>query len=309
VKRRKAGLTFQECAEQYIAAHKAGWKNSKHSAQWASTLSTYAYPKIGLEPVNEIDTAAVMRCLQPIWADKNETAARLRGRIEAILDWARVSEYRSGENPARWRGHLQKLLAKRAAVSKVRHHPAMPYSEVPEFFRRLAMQNGIAARSLSFLILTATRTSEVTGARWREIDLKERLWIIPAERMKMGKEHRVPLSASCAAVLDAMKQLGEESDGLIFPGAKPGIPQSENTMLALLRRMDCAHVTVHGFRSSFRDWAAETTPYANEVLEKALAHGIKDKAEAAYRRGHLFDKRVSLMKDWADFCEGRTLAK
>ena len=234
-------------------------------------------------------------------ATKPETASRLRGRIEAVLDWATVRGYRKGENPARWRGHLDKLLPARSKVRKVEHHPALPYVELADFITALRSQDGIAARALEFLILTATRTGEVIGARWDEIDLEEKIWIVPAARMKAGREHRVPLSTAALAILSEMKE-SRESD-FVFPGGKKGKPLSNMAMLAVLKRMDRGDLTAHGFRSSFRDWAAERTNFPREVAEMALAHVVDDKVEAAYRRGDLFEKRRQLMEAWARFCE------
>jgi integrase len=291
--------TFDDCALSYISAHKAGWRNAKHAAQWQSTLDTYAKPVFGSLPVQTVDTALVMKVLEPIWTVKPETAGRLRGRIEAVLDWATVRGYRRGENPARWRGHLNKLLANRAKVRKVAHHPALSYDEIADFMTALRAQEGTAARALEFLILTAARTGEVIGARWAEVDLQQRIWIVPAERIKGGKEHRVPLSRSALALVEAMKGSSGE---FIFPGGKRGRPLSNMAMLKLLVRLKRANVTAHGFRSTFRDWASERTSYPREVAEMALAHVVGDKVEAAYRRGDLFEKRRRMMEEWSRFC-------
>lgn len=291
-------LTFRECAEQYVAAHRAGWRNSKHAAQWRATLATYADPIIGSLPVQTIDTALVLKVIEPMWSKKTETAGRVRGRIEAILDWATVRSCRQGENPARWRGHLDKLLPARRRVRKVRHHAALPYYELPDFMTALRAQGGVAARALEFLILTAARTGEVIGARVAEINGS--IWTIPAGRMKVGTEHRVPLSAPALSIVEKMK--AEHGDVFLFPGAKPGKPLSNMAMLALIERMGRADLTAHGFRSTFRDWAAERTDFPREVAEMALAHTIGSKVEAAYRRGDLFHKRIALMEQWAAFC-------
>ncbi|KWH01494.1 integrase [Burkholderia territorii] len=293
-------VTFQHCAEKYIDAHRAAWKNAKHADQWANTLNTYAYPVFDSLPVSAIDTALVMKVLEPIWTTKTETASRVRGRIESVLDWAAVHGYRVGENPARLKGHLDKLLPKRSRVQKVKHHPALPYADLAAFMKKLRTEEGIAARALEFLILTATRTNEVIGATWPEFDLDEGVWVIPAERMKMRKEHRVPLSASAASIIKAQKEMRQGD--FVFSGARYGKPLSNMAMLQLLERMKRDDITVHGFRSTFRDWAGETTHYPREVCEAALAHGIKDKAEAAYARGDLYVKRAALMEDWAKFC-------
>lgn len=298
-------VSFQHCAERYIEAHRAGWKNAKHADQWTNTLTTYAYPVFDSRPVSAIDTSLVMRVLEPIWTTKTETASRLRGRIESVLDWATVRGYRSGENPARLKGHLDTLLPKRSRVQNVEHHPALPYADLPAFMNKLRSGEGVAARALELLILTATRTNEVIGATWQEFNLDEGIWTIPAERMKMRKEHRVPLSARAIALVRAQQEV--KRGDYVFPGARDKKPLSNMAMLQLLQRMNRDDITVHGFRSTFRDWAGETTHYPREVCEAALAHGIKDKAEAAYARGDLFAKRAALMQDWDKYCNG-TLA-
>jgi len=292
-------VTFEQCATSYIEAHRAGWKNTKHADQWTNTLKTYAYPVFDSFPVSAIDTALVMKVLEPIWTAKTETASRLRGRIESVLDWATVRGYRAGDNPARLKGHLDTLLPKRSRVQKVEHHRALPYAELDEFVRTLRAEEGGAARALELLILTATRTNEVLGATWGEFDLDGAVWTIPAERMKMGKEHRVPLSARAVEIVKAQQTV--KQNNYVFPGARYGKPLSNMSMLQLLKRMDRTEITVHGFRSTFRDWAGETTHYPREVCEAALAHGIKDKAEAAYARGDLFQKRAALMQDWSTY--------
>jgi integrase len=298
-----AAMTFQECAERYIEAHQAGWKNPKHAKQWPSTLETYVYPVFGALPVQAVDVALVMKVLEPIWRIKPETAGRVRGRIESVLDWATARGYRKGENPARWRGHLDKLLPARGKVRKVEHHPALPYIEMGDFISALHKQEGVGARALEFLILTATRTSEVIGARWEEFDLAEKVWTVPGDRMKAGKEHRVPLSARAAEIIDAMKAERANDHSFVFPGSRPGNPLSNMAMLKLLERMGRDDLTAHGFRSSFRDWAAEMTHFPTEVAEMALAHTVSDKVERAYRRGDLFQKRRELMDFWARYCE------
>lgn len=293
-------LTFEQCAEAYIESHKAGWQNAKHAAQWAATLKTYAYPAFGNLPVAGVDTGLVLKALEPIWATKAETASRLRQRIEAVLDWARVRGYRIGENPARWKGHLDQTLPARAKVAKVEHHAALPYPEIGPFMAQLRQQPGTSALALEFAILTAARTSEVLGATWAEIDLDAQVWAIPADRMKAGKEHRIPLSAPALAILHKLTPL--QSGRFVFPGGKTGKPLSTMALLMTLRRLNRSDLTAHGFRSTFRDWAAERTNYPREVAEQALAHSLPDKVEAAYRRGDLFDKRRHLMDDWAVFC-------
>jgi integrase len=299
-------ITFEQCARAYVQAHRSGWKNAKHAQQWENTLTTYAYPVFGSLPVAGVDTALIMRCLEPIWKHKAETASRLRGRIESVLDWATVRGYRAGENPARWRGHLAKLLPVRAKVRRVEHHAALPYAELSGFVAELRKQPGVAARALEFTILTATRTSEVLGAQWGEINLDARVWTIPASRMKAGAEHRVPL---CDRAIALLEELGATSRGYVFPGQRPRQPLSNMAMLMLLKRMQRVDLTVHGFRSTFRDWAAEKTNTPQEVCEMALAHTIGNKAEAAYRRGDLFERRRALMTQWQRHCETPKHAK
>lgn len=299
VKAQKAKfMSFKQCTDAYIAAHKAGWKNAKHVQQWQNTLSQYAFPVFGDLDVKAIDTGLITKCLEPIWLTKNETAGRVRGRIESVLDWATVRGYREGVNPARWRGHLDTLLAKPSKVQKTVHHKALPYAEINSFMDQLRQQDGIAAKCLEFTILTAARTGETIGATWDEIDLDAKTWIIPAGRMKAEREHRVPLSANALNILNNMAAV--RMNDYIFPGAKKGL--SNMAMLAVLKRMDRAEITVHGFRSTFRDWAAESTAYPGEVVEMALAHAIKNLTEAAYRRGDLLEKRSRLMEDWARYC-------
>ncbi len=293
-------LSFKTSAEAFIAAKSKGWSNSKHADQWAATLAAYVYPVIGDLPVGEVDTDLVLRILEPIWIEKPETASRVRGRVEAILDAARVRGQREGENPARWRGHLDNLLAPRSKVRKVRHHPALPYEALPDFMDALAAQSGAAGLALEFTILTAARSGESLGATWPEIDFAAQVWTVPAERMKAGKEHRVPLSGPAIRLLERAQELAGGQPWL-FGGAQAGRPLSNMAMLKVLERMGRKTVTVHGFRSTFRDWAAETTAYPNEVVEMALAHTIGNKAEAAYRRGDMLDRRRALMTDWAKY--------
>jgi integrase len=292
-------IKFKDAAATYMAAHRVAWKNDKHAAQWVSTLQTYAYPLLGDVSMQAIDTALVMKVIEPIWSEKPETANRLRGRIESILDWATVRGYREGENPARWRGHLDKLLPSRAKVRKTQHHSALAYAELPAFMTVLRQQEGIAARALEFTILTAARTSETIGARRSEFDYQGKLWAIPAERMKAGKEHRVPLSERARELIATAAEADNE---FVFPGGRLGQPLSNMAMLKLLERMGRDDLTVHGFRSTFRDWASERTNFPGEVVEMALAHTIESKTEAAYRRGDLFEKRRRLMDAWAAFC-------
>jgi integrase len=282
-----------------VKAHRAGWRNAKHAYQWEATLAQYAAPVIGALSVQAVDTSLVLKVLEPIWTTKTETAGRLRGRIETVLDWAAVRGFRTGDNPARWRGHLDKLLPAPCKVRKVEHHAALPYAEVGAFMTDLRQREGVAARALEFAILNAARTGETLGAAWSEIDMGARLWTIAGHRMKGGREHRVPLSPAAMALLTLMQKL--KIDDHIFPGMKAGRPMSNMAMLALLRRMGRGDLTAHGFRSSFRDWAAERTNFPSEVAEMALAHAVGDRVEAAYRRGDLFEKRRRLMTAWADF--------
>lgn len=268
-------------------------KNKKHAGQWQQTLEDYVYPIFGSLPVLAIDTVLVMKAIEPIWTTKPETASRVRGRIESVLDWATARGYRSGENSARWKGHLENLLPKRSKVARVEHHAALPYAELPGFMAELRQQNGIAARALEFAILTAARTGEVIGATWAEIDFEARLWTVPAGRMKAGRDHRVPLSEAAMAILRLLH--GARTGDRVFP-------ISNMAMLMLLRRMGRGDLTAHGFRSTFSDWCAEQTNTPSEVREMALAHTVGDKVEAAYRRGDMFDKRRHLAEAWARYC-------
>jgi integrase len=258
---------------------------------------------MGNLPVADVDTAHVMATLEPIWHAKPETAGRVRGRIESILDYAKARGWRTGENPARWRGRIANLLPKRGKVQRVQHHAALPWRDMGAFMVALRTEAGTAARALEFTVLTAARTGEVLGARWGEVDLSDAVWTVPSDRMKSGREHRIPLSEAAMAVLNALHPLiGAEPDDWVFPGGRAGRPLSGMAMLMLLRRMGRGDLTTHGFRSTFRDWTAETTAYAREVAEAALAHALGDKVEAAYRRGDLFEKRRRLMEEWAMFC-------
>lgn len=290
--------TFEDCAKAYVEAQRAGWKSEKHARQWSATLERYAYPVFGSLPVSAINRALVLEVLNPIWATKTETAKRLRGRIEGVLDWAKVSGYRDGENPARWRGHLDKLLAPPSKIRKVEHHAALPYAELSTFMTELRKRVGTSARALEFAILTAARSGEVRGMTWAEVDFGGKVWTIPAERMKAGKEHRVPLSEGAIAVLESISRIANVT--LVFP-APLGGSLSDMALTAVLKRMGRVGLTQHGFRSTFRDWAAETTAFPREVIEHALAHQLADKAEAAYQRGDLLAKRARLMDAWAEF--------
>jgi integrase len=295
-------VTFDEAAKQYIEAHRAGWKSDKHAAQWSATLKAHASPIFGHLAVRDVDTGLVMRALTPLWTKLPETAVRLRGRIESVLSFAEVHGYRTeGKNPATWRGHLDQLLPARSKVRKVKHFAALPYDELPDFLIALHGQYGVAALALEFTILTIARTSQTINAVWSEIDLTNRMWIIPENRMKAEREHRVPLSDRAIAILDDVKSIRQKGD-FLFPGMKRGKPLSNMAMLTLLERMQRDDVTVHGFRSAFRDWCAERTNFTSEVAEMALAHAVGDKVEAAYRRGDLLDKRRRLMDEWASYC-------
>lgn len=303
-------LSFKECAEQYIAAQEPGWKNAKHAAQWTSTLETYAYPIIGSLPVAAIDKALVLKVLKPIWSTKTETASRVRGRIEKILDWARSVDLRQGENPAAWRGHLEFSFPKRSQVAPVQHHAALPYAELPAFMAKLRAKDGVSARALEFTILTVARTGDTIGATHPEIDKKEKLWTVPAARLKgkrgtRKRDHVVPLSERALAVLEDLPHEGD----FVFPGGKEGKPLSNMAMAELLKDMGYSAevATVHGFRSTFKDWCSEQTAYPNELSEMAMAHTVSDKVEAAYRRGDMRDKRRRLMADWAAYCGGKAI--
>jgi integrase len=297
-----AAATFEEVAEMFIRSHEGTWRNTKHRAQWRATLATYAFPDFGNRPVSQIAVAELMRVLEPIWRTKPETASRLRGRIESVLDYAGARGWRSGDNPARWRGHLSNLLPARSKVARVKHHAALAWPQISDFMSDLRNEPGTAARALEFIVLTASRTGEVLGATWAEIDLAARVWTVPADRMKAGRAHRVPLSNAAAALLGDLPARNQDDGDYIFPGAKLGRPLSKMAPAMLLRRMKLPDITVHGFRSTFRDWAAERTNFTREVAEAALAHTLRDKVEAAYRRGDLFEKRREMMEAWAHFC-------
>lgn len=293
-------ITFDKVAEQYIEANSPGWTNTKHAAQWTSTLKKYASPVIGDLPVSEVTASLVLRILKPIWVKKTETASRLRGRIESVLDYAKVHGYRAGENPAAWKGQLQQALPAPGRVTKGGHHAALPWMEIGAFMQDLRAMPGGAALATEFIILTAARTTEAIEAKWAEFDLDARVWTVPAERMKARREHRVPLSQ---AAIDVLARARSELNGAVFlfPGRGDGA-LSNMACLALLKRMGRPDITVHGFRSAFRDWAAERTSYPGDVVEMALSHAVGNKVEAAYRRGDMLEKRVALMADWARWC-------
>lgn len=309
---RASATTFSEAATRYIATHEASWRNSKHGQQWRNTIETYANPVMGDVLVQDVSLPQVLGVLEPIWRTKTETASRLRGRIESVLDWASARGLRSTDNPARWKGLLDKLLPAPGKIAKTDHHRALPYAELPDFMKRLKSQDGIGARALEFAILTACRSGEVRGATWSEFDLQSGIWTIPANRMKMGKEHRVPLSDAALSIVEQLKSTAFSD--YVFPsprnpkdGTSVGIALSDMTLGAVLKRMGVAAVP-HGFRSTFRDWCAEQTDYPREVAEMALAHAIGNKVEAAYRRGDLFEKRKQLMLDWARYAQALTPA-
>jgi len=309
-------ITFSTAAAEYIKTHKAGWKNEKHGQQWENTIATYANPIIGAKSVALVSTEDVLKILKPIWTTKTETASRLRSRIELILSYAKAMKWREGENPAMWRGHLDALLPPPTKLKKVRHHPALPYAQVPEFMAELRKLKGSGARALEFAILTATRSGEARLAQWHEIDLEKRLWTIPAERMKAEREHWVPLSAQAIALIKTLPRI--EGNNYLFPGDRDKKPLSDMTLTAITRRMNetegdappkwidptnGAQIVPHGFRSTFRDWAAEVGHYPREMAEHALAHSLPDRVEAAYHRGTMLERRAPMMQRWADYID------
>ena len=296
-------ITFQEAAEKCIESKKHEWKNAKHAQQWYNTLGTYAYPIFGDIAVSDVDTDLVLKAIEPIWISKAETASRVRQRIETVLDWARARGYAEGENPARLRGHLDNILAKTAKVKRVKHHPAVPYKQISEFMEQLRERTGSSALALEFMILTAARTGEVRGAKWKEVDLTTNVWTVPAERMKAGREHRIPLSKRAVAILMSI-QSNRNPEEFVFSGWKAGSGLSDGALLALMKKIAFGPYTPHGFRSTFRDWAAEEAyEFSNETVELALAHTIKNKAEAAYRRGDQLERRRELMAAWGKYTE------
>lgn len=293
-------LSFEELAEDYVKAHSPGWKNNKSKDQWRSSLSTYAYPKIGKKLAKDITTSDVLAVLRPIWESKNETANRVRGRIEKVLDAANAQGLRTGDNPAKWQGHLITLLPKPSLIAPVEHFPAMDYREMPAFWKKLNLMDGVGASALRWTILNSVRSGEARGATYDE--LVDNLWIIPSSRMKAGKEHRVPLTKAAIATIPSN---ADKNNNLLFPAPRGGM-LSDMSLSAVLKRMGIKNVTVHGFRSTFRDWAGETTSHPREVIEHALAHQLKDKSEAAYARSDLLEKRRKLMEDWAIYVTGES---
>jgi integrase len=294
-------ITLNAVADLFLASHEAAW-SSKHRTQWRSSWRDYVASEAGGMPVGDVDTGAVMKILEPLWREKTETASRLRGRIESVLDYGKVRGWREGANPARWRGHLNHLLPKRTMAQRPAHYEALPWREVGAFMQRLRQVNSIPARCLEFLILTAGRSGEVRGARWSEFDLAHGVWTVPAERMKAGREHRTPLSEPAMAVLREMAQFGSRRTDLVFPSARIGAGIHDATLTKAVRDAAGGGASVHGMRSTFRDWCAEATPYPREVAEAALAHVVSNKVEAAYQRGDLLERRRRLMADWAAFC-------
>ena len=310
VQRKQArNLTFREIAEACIAAKAPEWKNAKHSQQWNNSLEAYAFPILGELPISDVTTDLILKALEPIWITKAETASRVRQRIETIWDYGKARNYVSGENPARLRGHLDKILSKTVKVKRVRHFPALPYEEIGIFLQELRQRKGYSALALEFLILTAARTSEIIGAKWAEIDLEKKVWTLPADRMKVGKEHRVPLCSRAIEILTNITS-NRNPEEHVFCGWKQNTGLSNNALLALLRKMGRSDITAHGFRSTFRDWAAEEAhTFANETIELALAHTIKNKAEAAYRRGDQLERRRELMTAWSDYTNQHSRSK
>lgn len=304
------GKTFREVAALWVADREAGWKNAKHEAQVTATLTAYAYPHFGDVPVADIVTGHVMEALRPIWTSKPETATRVRGRIEGVLDYATAMEYRTGPNPARWKGHLATMLPARAKVAAVEHHAALPWGDMGAFMADLRKREGASTLALEFAILTAARTGEVIGATWGELDMEAKVWTVPASRMKAAREHRVPLTDDALAVLAKAKAMATSTaaDAFVFQGQGKKAGLSNMALLATLKRMGRDNLTTHGFRSTFRDWCSEATAFDRDTAEAALAHTVRDKVEAAYRRGDQLDKRRKLMEAWAEHC-GRALVE
>ncbi|MDA7568642.1 integrase arm-type DNA-binding domain-containing protein [Emcibacteraceae bacterium] len=300
----KEMLSFQKCTEGYLKAHSASWRSARHAEIWHSSVKRFAYPIIGPIHVNKIERGHIMNILDPIWREKTETASRLRGRLESILNWATVQEYRKGDNPARWRGYLDQLLPKPSEIHTVKHFPALPYREINSFMNKLRQREAQSALCLRLIILTATRSGEARGAKWGEFDLAKAEWTIPAERMKAKKEHVIPLSAEAVSIVQSLPHMSRSD--YLFPSSRSLKPLSDVVFKKLMERMNVSNITTHGFRSTFRDWAAEQTSFPREVIENALSHQLKDKAEAAYFRSNLLDKRRELMDKWADYTKLET---
>jgi len=296
-------MTFEQCARGFIKDNEAEWTSPKHRQEWEITLRKYVFPLLGSLPVEAIDTPLVLKVIKPMWERIPTTASRVVGRIHAVIGWATVHHYRHGDNPARWQGHLEHALPALSKVAKVKHHAALPYAQVGAFVAKLRKDSSVGARCLEFITLTAARLGEAINAEWDEIDLANRVWVVPASRMKADREHRVPLSGAALAVLKAVQAI-RQSD-YVFPGTRQGRPVGENTPVRLAKQAAGSNITVHGLRSTFRDWASERTSFSREVAEMALAHAIPNAVEAAYRRGDLFEKRRKLMEAWAEFCGGR----
>lgn len=297
---KQLSISFQEAGKKLIESKKTEWKNAKHAKQWTSTLQTYVYPFMGELDVRNIEVSDVVNVLNRIWQEKPETASRIRGRIEATLDYSSALKFRTGDNPARWKGNLDHILPKHNKIKTQKHHEALDYNKMSEFMKLLSKREGVSARALEFNILTATRSGETRGAVWQEIDFEKKLWIIPAVRMKAEKEHRIPLCNKAMSILEQMKKIST-CDYIFESQTKKGCMLSDMTLTSVLKRMKYNDITVHGFRSTFRDWAGETTPFPREIIEHALAHQLKDKAEAAYARGTLLNKRKNLMNEWEKF--------
>jgi len=290
--------SFKECATAYVEARRSSWRNEKHGKQWTSSLESYVYPHFGNLRIQQIDSAHILKAVEPIWLSRNATAKRVLRRIEAIFNWASAMGFRTGENPA-GPGRIEPALPSPPKHGRHKHHNALPYKDIPSFVTKLKDDDCVAARALELLILTAARTNEIAKAQWREIDLQNRIWIIPAERMKANREHRIPLSESAVSILRALPKTGSKH---VFEGRRPESAMSNMAMLMLLRRMGRSDITVHGFRTSFRTWGSEETDHSDKCLELSLAHVNRDKVEAAYQRGDLLAKRRQLMEDWAAYC-------
>jgi len=299
LQKKREGITFESCANEYIQSKCKEWSNSKNKQQWENTLNKYAYPYIGKHRLNDIDQDTLVECLKPIWNKKTETATRVRQRIESIINFGKTKGYCSGDNPASWRGGLEFLLPNPAKIKKVKHHPALDYELLPQFMAELRANPNLSARALELLILTAARTNEIRCSTWSELDLSKQMWIIPKERMKAKNEHRVALSGDAVALIERLHKL----DNYLFSGSKKGKPISNGAMSQLLKRMGYTNITVHGFRSTFRDWVAEQTNFSGRLAETAMAHKLQNETEAAYQRRDMIQKRFEMMNAWADYCD------